>query len=52
MKGAKIHCRIRTYLTTCQKNDVGVGEALGCLFAGTWPEFIQKELEEAGLVAE
>lgn len=52
MKGAEIYCRIRSYISTCQKNNVGVGEALRCLFAGTWPEFIQKALDEAGLVAE
>lgn len=52
MKGAEIFSRIRSYLSTCQKHQVGVGEALECLFAGTWPEFIQKALENAGLGAE
>lgn len=40
MEGAKIFCRIRSYLSTCRKHDVGVGEALDCLFKGTWPGFI------------
>lgn len=43
--GADIYCRIRSYLSTCRKHNVGVGEALECLFAGEWPEFIQKELD-------
>ncbi len=43
--GADIYCRIRSYLSTCRKHNVGVGEALECLFAGVWPEFIQKELD-------
>lgn len=52
MKGAEIFSRIRSYLSTCQKHQVGVGEALECLFAGTWPEFIQRALENTGIVAE
>jgi transposase len=52
MKGAEIFCLIRSYLSTCRKNQVGVGEALECLFAGTWPAFIQDELRKSGLGAE
>lgn len=44
MKGAEMYCRIQSYLSTCRKNGVGVGEALERLFAGTWPDFIQQEL--------
>lgn len=44
MDGAKIFCLIRSYLSSCRKNGVGVGEALECLFHGEWPEFIQKEI--------
>ena len=44
MEGAKTFCLIRSYLSTCRKNSVGVGEALECLFNGEWPEFIQKEM--------
>ena len=44
MEGAKTFCRIRSYLSTCRKNGVGVGVALECLFRGEWPEFIQKEM--------
>lgn len=37
-------CLIRSYLSSCRKNGVGVGEALEYLFRGEWPEFIQKEM--------
>ena len=40
MDGAKTFCLIRSYLSTCRKNDVSVGEALECLFRGEWPRFI------------
>jgi len=52
MKGAEIYSRIRSYLSTCQKHHVGVGEALECLFTGTWPDFIQEALKNTGLGAE
>ena len=52
MKGAEIFCLILSYLSTCRKNQVVVGEALGCLFAGTWPAFIQQTLEHYDLGAE
>ena len=45
MEGAKVFCRIRSYLSTCRKNGVGAGEALECLFQGKWPEFIQNKLD-------
>lgn len=51
-KGAEIYGRIRSYLSTCKKHQVGVGEALECLFAGTWPDFIQQALKNTGLDAE
>jgi len=46
MLGAEVFCAVRSYISTCQKNDVGVGEALECLFNDCWPEFIQKKLDE------
>lgn len=45
MDGAYTFCLIRSYLSTCRKQDVGAGEALDCLFKGTWPEFIRREIE-------
>ncbi len=51
-KGADIYSRIRSYLSTCQKHQVGIGEALECLFAGIWPDFIQQALNNSELSAE
>ena len=45
MEGAETFCLIRSYLSTCRKNGVGVGDALECLFRGEWPAFIQKEMD-------
>jgi transposase len=39
MAGAKIFCRIRSYLSTCRKNGVGPTEALNLLFEGNLPDF-------------
>lgn len=47
LDGAKVFCRIRSYLSTCRKNGVGIGEALECLFNDKWPEFIQSKLYDA-----
>lgn len=38
--GAKIFARIRSYLSTCQKNGVSSEEALRLLYEGRWPEFM------------
>jgi len=40
MEGAYIFCRIRGYLSTCLKNDVGATEALRLLFNGKLPDFV------------
>jgi len=40
MDGAKMFCRIRSYLTTCRKQDVSATEALRLLFQGKWPAFM------------
>jgi transposase len=47
MDGAKTFCRIRSYISTCRKNGVGVGEALELLFCGKWPAFIQEKMDNA-----
>jgi len=44
--GAETFCLIRSYLSTCKKNQIGVGEALEYLFKGEWPEFIQQEMDQ------
>lgn len=46
LDGAKVFCRIRSYLSTCRKNGVGIGEALECLFNDKWPAFIQSKLDD------
>ncbi len=40
MEGAKIFCRIRSYLVTCRKNGVSWTEALNLLFEGKLPAFM------------
>jgi len=46
MDGAKTFCLIRSYLSTCKKNNVQMSNALGHIFSGTWPEFIQIEFDQ------
>tara|TARA_R110001599_G_scaffold353749_1_gene596318 strand:- start:9728 stop:11185 length:1458 start_codon:yes stop_codon:yes gene_type:complete len=50
--GAETFCLIRSYLSTCRKNQIGVGEALECLFRGEWPEFIQQKMDQMTKSAE
>lgn len=52
MEGAETFCRVRSYLSTCRKQGVGVGEALECLFRGDWPDFIQQILDQQAEYAE
>lgn len=42
MEGARIFCRIRSYLLTCQKHDVTMTDALESLFQGKMPDFMVK----------
>lgn len=39
-EGAYIFCRIRAYLITCRKHDIGATEALAILFNGKLPNFV------------
>jgi transposase len=41
LEGANIFCRVRSYLSTCQKNDISASEALALLFDGKLPDFLQ-----------
>jgi transposase len=38
--GAKIFCRIRSYLSTCRKQGLTASKALRLLFEGEWPPFM------------
>lgn len=40
MAGAKIFCRVRSYLSTCRKQGLGASEALRLLFEGKQPNFM------------
>jgi len=51
-KGAQIYCLIRSYISTCRKQNVGVGEALECLFDDRWPDFVQQHIDRLGKIAE
>jgi transposase len=39
-EGADIFCRVRSYLSTCSKNDLSATGALNMLFEGRLPEFM------------
>ena len=41
MAGAKIFCRIRSYLSTCRKQGISASEALRLLFEGKKPKFMK-----------
>ncbi|GAB64057.1 conserved hypothetical protein [Candidatus Jettenia caeni] len=39
LDGAKIFCRIRSYLSTCRKQEVNLSQALQMVFRGELPDF-------------
>ena len=40
MDGAKIFCRVRSYLSTCRKQGINLSNAMDILFRGELPDFI------------
>jgi len=44
IEGAINFCKVRSYLSTCKKNDVSASEALEMLFNGTLPIFILEKI--------
>ncbi|MBE7546440.1 MAG: IS66 family transposase [Planctomycetia bacterium] len=42
LEGAKIFCRIRSYLSTCRKQGVNLSRALQMLFRGELPDFVTR----------
>lgn len=47
MDGARIFCRIRSYLSTCRKQGVTSSQALNLLFNGKLPEFLNQRQDHA-----
>lgn len=47
MDGAKMFCRVRSYLSTCRKRGVTATEALTLLFRGERPAFVREGRVEA-----
>jgi transposase len=45
-EGADIFCRVRSYLSTCRKNNLSATQALTLLFDGILPEFMAESLAE------
>ena len=43
MEGAKIFCRVRSYLSTCRKQGMTASEALTLLFQGRNPDFMKMD---------
>ncbi|MDQ1273953.1 MAG: Transposase, partial [Planctomycetota bacterium] len=41
LDGARIFCRIRSYLSTCRKQGVNLSQALKMLFHGEMPDFLR-----------
>jgi transposase len=43
--GANIFCRIRSYLSTCEKHKISSADAMKILFSGNFPDFMSKMAE-------
>ena len=44
MEGAKIFCRVRSYLSTCRKHGLSASQALALLFQGKNPDFMKADV--------
>ena len=44
MEGARIFCRVRSYLSTCRKRGLSASQALTLLFQGKNPDFMQADV--------
>jgi len=45
LEGAKIFCRVRSYLSTCRKQGMTATQALTLLFQGKNPDFMQRDTD-------
>jgi len=45
MDGAANFCKIRSYLSTCDKHGISATEALALLFDHKMPDFVQTQLD-------
>ena len=45
MRGATGFCRVRSYLSTCEKNNLSATEALEMVFNGKLPDFMQEIID-------
>ena len=48
MEGAKIFCRVRSYLSTCRKQGMTATQALTLLFQGKNPDFMKSDQTSCG----
>ncbi|GBE46851.1 transposase IS66 family protein [bacterium BMS3Bbin12] len=48
LEGAKIFCRVRSYLSTCRKQGLTATQALTLLFQGKNPEFMGEDKAQCG----
>lgn len=51
-ESARAFCHVRSYLSSCRKNNVDASDALMQLFGGKWPEFIQEKMRRFAESAE
>ncbi len=43
MEGARVFCRVRSYLSTCRKHGLSATQALTLLFQGKNPDFMNPD---------